>query len=130
MTRTSTFLALVVALVLIAGCGGSSSTAEQSGAAVSPDEPIGHGSGELNCKTFPFDGSGTEDWRQDSYFYGPFGVSHNLAAGSREADGLLHSKTPMLVEGHEAVVLSVPERERDRVAIEILKPDHASRRSS
>jgi len=86
-------------------------------------QTIGHGSGELNCGTYPFAGFGPEDWRQDSYSFGPFGVSHNFAAGTREPDGLLHSKTPMLVEGHRTVVLSVPESESDRLAIEILKPD-------
>ena len=118
-------LGLAVAAALFVGCGGSTSTTEESktSASAPPGEEIGRGSGELSCKTYPFDNSGHEDWRQDSYSFGRFGVSHNFAAGSREPDGLLHAKTPMLVEGHRTVVLSVPESEKDRVGIEILKPD-------
>jgi hypothetical protein len=48
-------------------------------------------------------------------------VSKNFA-GNREPDGLLHAKAPMLVEGHRTIVLSVPQSERDRVGLEIIKP--------
>lgn len=105
----------LVAAALAVGCGGSA-TDDHS-------DSIGHGSGELSCETFPFAGSGHSDWRRDSYSFGPFGVSHNFAAGRREPDGLFHSKTPMLVEGHGTVVVTVPESERQRFGIEILKPD-------
>jgi hypothetical protein len=113
------------AAVLAVGCADSAPTAEKPKPSPSAPAPraIGHGSAELNCDTFPFAGSGRSDWRRDSYSFGPFGVSKNFAAGGREPDGLFHSKTPMLVEGHRTVVVSVPESERDRVGIELLKPD-------
>lgn len=112
--------ALVLIAVYAAGCGGSSSTVEESTSASISAKVIGHGSGELNCKSYPFENSGQEDWRRNSYSFGPFGVSRNFAVGTREPDGLLHSKTPMLVEGHRTVVVSIPKSERDRVGIEIL----------
>jgi len=115
-------LALVVATALFVGCGGSASTSKHSNVSASgpPGEAIGHGSGTLNCKTYPFIGPGPDDWRRTSYAFGRFGMSHNFAAGSREADGLLHAKAPMIVEGHKSVVLSVPQGERDRVGIELV----------
>jgi hypothetical protein len=122
MKRFWIFPVLLVPAALFVGCGGSTEDSKTS-ASAPPSEVIGHGSGELNCETYPFDNSGYEDWRQDSYSFGPFGVSHNLAAGSRQPDGLLHAKTPMLVEGHRTVVLSVPESEAGRVGIETLKSD-------
>jgi len=99
----------------------TSTTDESStGAPGSRHRAIGHGSGELTCKTYPFIGEGADDWRRNSYWFGPFGMSHNLAAGNREDDGLLRAKVPMIVEGHQSVLLTVPKQERDRVALEIV----------
>jgi hypothetical protein len=126
MKRIWMLLALAVATALFVGCGSSSdSTSQESNVSPlgPPGEIIGHGSGTLNCKTYPFIGPGPDDWRRVSYAFGRFGMSHNFAAGSRESDGLLHAKAPMIVEGHKSVVLSVPQAERDRVGIELLKLD-------
>lgn len=125
MKRIWMLATLAASAALSVGCGGSTSSAEDSSAAEPkpPGKTIGHGSGELNCKTFPFIGSGPDDWRRTSYAFGRFGVSHNLA-GNRESDGLLHAKTPVLAEGHTSVVLSVPESERDRVGIALVRPSH------
>jgi hypothetical protein len=114
MKRTQMALALVLAgaIVLLAGCGGTEVT-------------IGHGAATLNCKSFPFIGSGKDDWRKSSASFGPFGMLvTDYAKGSRHGDGLLHTKIPALVEGHRSVVLTVPSDEFDRVAIEVLKPRH------
>jgi hypothetical protein len=121
MKRIWMLHALAVATALFVGCGGSSSTSKESNvsASGSPGEIVGHGSGTLSCKTHPFIGPGHDDWRRTSYIFGRFGMSHNLAAGSRGPDGLLHAKAPVIVEGHKSVVLSVPHGERDRVGIEI-----------
>jgi hypothetical protein len=54
-------LVLAGAIVLLAGCGGTEAT-------------IGHGAATLNCKTFPFIGSGKDDWRKSSASFGPFGM--------------------------------------------------------
>ena len=96
-------MALVLAgvIVLLAGCGGTEAS--------SPT--IGHGAATLNCKTFPFIGSGKDDWRKSSASFGPFGMLvTDYAKGSRHGDGLLHTKIPALVEGHRSVVLTVPQK--------------------
>jgi hypothetical protein len=49
----------------------------------------------------------------------------DYAKGSRSDDGLLHTKTPVLVEGQRSVVLSVPGDESDRVGIEAVSDHHA-----
>jgi hypothetical protein len=101
--------------VLLAGCGNA------EGRSGGPS--IGHGTATLNCKTFPFIGSGDRDWRKDSTTFGPLGMLvTDYAQGNREDDELLHTKIPVLVEGHRRVVLTVPEDERDRVGIIVLKP--------
>ncbi len=126
MKRTQTALILVSAIVLLAGCGGTDSTATGSTASQprSSAMAIGHGAGTLNCKTFPFVGSGKADWRKSSAYFGPLGMLvTDYARGSRSGDGLLHTKIPMLVEGHRSVVLSVPDDESDRVGIEAVN-DH------
>lgn len=122
-TFASSLLALVI--LLLSGCGDSTSTAEKShtGASGPPGNAIGDGSGALTCKTYTFIGQGPDDWRRDSYWFGPFGMSHNLGAGNRDDDGLFRAKAPMVVEGHRSVVLSVPKAERDRVALEIVNGD-------
>jgi hypothetical protein len=122
MKRIWILLALAVATALFMGCGSSTSTAKQSddSAPGPPGEIIGHGSGRLNCKTYPFSGPGPDDWRHSSFFFGPFGLTRNFAIGSREDDGLMRAKTPVIVEGHRSVVLSVPRGERDRVGIELV----------
>jgi hypothetical protein len=127
MNRTQTALASVGAIALLAGCGGTEATVTRS-AASQPQAsaaPIGHGSATLDCETFPFIGSGKADWRESSANFGPLGMLvTDYAAGGRYGDRLLHTKIPVLVEGHHGVVLTVPDDESDRVGIEVLKPRH------
>ena len=64
------------------------------------------------------DGSGSADWRRTSLDAGPLGVlEHPLSHMSRTHNGQLVTKMPALVEGHDPVTLSVPQRLRDRVFI-------------
>ncbi|MET0559695.1 MAG: hypothetical protein ABW065_13670 [Solirubrobacterales bacterium] len=117
------------ALVFLAGCGGSEATATRSTSAASqqerPGPPVGHGTGTLNCQTFPFIGMGPDDWRKSSVSFGPLGMLvTDYAEGRRGEDGLLHTKIPTLVEGHRSVVLTVPSDERRRTGIEVVKPRH------
>lgn len=120
-------LILASAIAVLAGCGGTDSTA--TGSTAFQPKPsgltIGHGAATLNCKTFPFIGSGKDDWRQSSAYFGPFGMLvTDYAKGSRRDDGLLHTKIPLLVEGQRSVVLSVPDDESDRVGIEAVNDHH------
>jgi hypothetical protein len=111
MKRTPMALVLAGAIALLAGCGDTEAIS------------IGHGTATLDCRSFPFIGSGKGDWRQSSTSFGPVGMLvTDYAEGSREGDGLLHTKIPVLVEGHRSAVLSVPDGERDRVGILVLKP--------
>jgi hypothetical protein len=114
-------------MVLLAGCGGTDATATRSTAfqPQSSGATIGHGAATLNCQTFPFIGSGKDDWRKSSAHLGPVGMLvTDYAEDSRRGDGLLHTKIPVLVEGQRSVVLSVPDDESDRVGIEVVKPGH------
>jgi hypothetical protein len=126
MKRTQTALILATATALLAGCGGTDATPARS-TAVQPQSSgttIGHGAGTLDCQDFPFIGSGKDDWRESSAYFGPFGMLvTDYAKGSRRGDGLLHTKIPVLVEGQRSVVLSVPDDESDRVGIEAVN-DH------
>jgi hypothetical protein len=126
MKRTQMALILASAVALLAGCGGTDSTATGSTASQprSSGATVGHGAGTLDCQDFPFIGSGKDDWRKSSAHFGPFGMLvTDYAKGSPREDGLLHTKIPVLVEGHRSVVLSVPDDESDRVGIEAVN-DH------
>jgi hypothetical protein len=122
-------LILASAIALLAGCGGTDATATRSTAfqPQSSGTAIGHGAATLNCQDFPFIGSGKDDWRKSSAYFGPFGMLvTDYAKGSRRDDGLLHTKIPVLVEGQHSVVLSVPDDESDRVGIEAVNDHHDS----
>jgi hypothetical protein len=122
-------LLLAGVLALVTGCGDTDATATRSTSTASRAKPtgppVGHGTGMLNCRTFPFIGMGPEDWRRKSESFGSLGMLvTDYAEGGRSEDGLFHTKIPTLVEGHRSVVLSVPRDERSRAAIEVVKPQH------
>jgi hypothetical protein len=118
---------VVAAAVLMAGCGGtardnSASTAAGDSFRAAPQtDPLGEGAKRMRCERV-FMGSGPADWRKQSTAVGPIGLAgsgRDFSRMTKERDGLFHTKTPMLVEGHQTVTLLVPPRERGRAALEV-----------
>ena len=61
-------------------------------------------------------GSGKPSWRSESIVAGPVGVTKGALRQMWEAPtGWLYTKMPLLLEGHEAVTISVPRSLRQRV---------------
>jgi hypothetical protein len=81
-------------------------------------EPASGASADKNvasCHTV-FAGHADANWRSESSVAGPVGVSRwPLRQMSSMANGDLVAKAPLLVEGHSAVTVKVPEALRERV---------------
>lgn len=109
----------LAALVLTIGACGSASDGDSTGVPSStPARAVGHGSKTRDCDVV-FIGPGPADWRRDTDWIGPFGISRrSFSQGAYETDGSLYGiKTPMIVEGQRPVTISVPDDELDRVGI-------------
>jgi hypothetical protein len=106
----------LVALALTVGACGSASDGSSTGGRSST--AVGHGSKTRDCDIV-FIGPGPADWRKNTYWIGSFGISRrSFSQGAYETDGNLHRiKTPMIVEGHRPVTISVPRDQLDRVGI-------------
>jgi hypothetical protein len=64
-------------------------------------------------------GSGKAGWRRESASAGPLGIRRHplrdMTPYTQREPNVLVAKAPILIEGHEAVTLSVPPRLADRV---------------
>jgi hypothetical protein len=95
----------LAALALTVGACGSASDGDSTGEPSStPARAVGHGSKTRDCDVV-FIGPGPADWRQETDWVGPFGISRrSFLQGAYETDGSLYGiKTPMIVEGHRPV---------------------------
>jgi hypothetical protein len=122
-------LALAALTLTVDACGSSSDGDSTGRPSSTPARAIGHGSKTRDCDVV-FIGPGPADWRQDTDWIGPFGISRrSFVQGAYETDGSLYGiKTPMVVEGHRPVTISVPGDELNRVGILGVhpKPSYAS----
>jgi hypothetical protein len=119
---------IALAAGLLAGCGGTEAddpaptTQAKPGPAPAAESQIGEGGKRMSCEK-GFIGSGSADWREDAASIGPVGLvgsGRDFSKMTRDrSDGLFHTKTPMIVEGHEAVELIVPPGQRTRVALDV-----------
>jgi hypothetical protein len=83
--------------------------------ALEPASGAGTRSNVATCSKAIF-GSGKPGWRKESVVAGPVGVTKQPLAQMWQApNGWLYAKVPLLLEGHEAVTVSVPRHLRGRV---------------
>lgn len=122
-------LPAISCVAALSGCGGSSDFTKHSTTSATTLQrgSIGAGFKKLTCDDPVFIGSGLPGWRRQSSYAGPFGL---FGGGrdfrtilQRDSDGRLRTKTPAIIEGHQAVELRVPPRERRRVAIDVVTRD-------
>jgi hypothetical protein len=122
-------LALAALALTLGACGSTSDGSSTGEPSTASARAVGHGSKTRDCDVV-FIGPGPVDWRQDTYWIGSFGISRrSFSQGAYETDGrLFRIKTPMVVEGHRPVTISVPGDELDRVGILGVhpKPSYAS----
>jgi hypothetical protein len=122
-------LALAALALTVGACGSASDGSSTGEPSSTPARAVGHGSKTRDCDVV-FIGPGPADWRKDTDWIGSFGISRrSFSQGAYETDGSLYRiKTPMVVEGHRPVTVSVPRDELDRVGILGVhpKPSYAS----
>lgn len=125
----ATALALAALALTVGACGSASDAGSTDEPSSTPARAVGHGSKTRDCDIV-FIGPGPADWRKDTYWIGPLGISRrSFSQGAYETDGSLYRiKTPMVVEGHRPVTISVPDDELHRVGILGVhpKPSYAS----
>jgi hypothetical protein len=122
-------LTLIGLALTVGACGAASDGGSTGEPSATPARAVGHGSKTRDCDVV-FIGPGPADWRKDTDWVGSFGISRrSFSQGAYETDGSLYRiKTPMVVEGHRQVTISVPGAERDRLGILGVhsKPSYAS----
>jgi hypothetical protein len=94
-----------------------------------PTHPLIAVGSKLRDCDIVFDGPGPPDWRRDSRWIGPFGLSGPgpgpvFRESSPEHD-LLIVKTPTMVAGHRRVTITIPKALRYRAGILGVHPDRA-----
>jgi hypothetical protein len=111
-------LALVALAITLGACGLASDGGSAGEPSSAPARAVGHGSKIRDCDIV-FIGPGPADWRKDTDWTGSFGISRrSFSQGAFETNGSLYRiKTPMVVEGHRQVTISVPRDERHRLGI-------------
>jgi hypothetical protein len=125
MKSSAGVTAVLLLLALLSGCGCDDGASTLEGNASGPrGAALGHGSAIRGCNGVHFDGPGPPDWRVDSAWIGPFGITEgsrppdfSKPTTSRGRDGLYRTKTPTLVEGHRPVKVSIAPKDVDRAAI-------------
>jgi hypothetical protein len=124
IARSGAVALALAALALTVGACGSTSDGDSTGEPSSTSaQAVGHGSKTRDCDVV-FIGPGPADWRKDTDWIGSFGISRrSFSQRAYETDGSLYRiKTPMIVEGHRPVTVSVPRDELDRVGILGVQP--------
>ncbi|MFT3866228.1 MAG: hypothetical protein QM729_18360 [Solirubrobacterales bacterium] len=101
LLRTAALTGLVIAAVVVLALEPASGASADKNVASCDNVFVGHGSA---------------GWRRESSAAGPVGLSRRpLRRMSAMKNGDLVAKSPLLVEGHEAVTVKVPEALRERV---------------
>jgi len=118
MKRKLGALALAALALTLGACGSASDGDSPAEPSSTTARAIGHGAMTRDCDVV-FIGPGPADWRRDTDWVGPFGISRrSFLQGAYETDGSLYViKTPMVVEGQRPVTISVPGDELDQVGI-------------